>query len=55
MKMSKTLGLLVSILLASSVSVLAQNPEANVPSPLSLEVRPAFDMPLGTGEQLTLG
>ena len=51
MKTSKTFGMLVSILLASSVSVLAQTPQASVPSPLSLEVRPAFDMPLGDSSQ----
>ena len=51
MKTSKTFGLLFSILLASSVSVFAQSQQANVPSPLSLEVRPAFDMPLGGSSQ----
>ena len=51
MKTFRIVALLVSIMLAGSLSVLAQSQQANVPSPLSLEVRPAFDMPLGDSSQ----
>lgn len=51
MRTFRWFGLLSLILLASSFAVLAQSTQAQVPSPLSLEVRPAFDMPLGDSSQ----
>jgi hypothetical protein len=48
---SRVVGLLIAILLASSSPVLAQNTQVQIPSPFSLEVRPAFDMPLGDSSQ----
>lgn len=51
MRMFRAIGLLVSILLAGSIPVLAQTVQAQVPSPLSLEVLPAFDLPIGDTAQ----
>ena len=51
MKTYKTVGLLVFILLAGSLPMFAQAGQAQVPSPLSIEVRPSFDAPLGDSAQ----
>ena len=44
-------GLLILVLLVVNFPALAQTPQAQIPSPLSLEVRPAFDVPLGDTSQ----
>ena len=51
MRTFRSFVMLTSTLLLSSVLLLAQSNQAQVPSPLSLEVRPAFDMPLGDSSQ----
>jgi len=40
-------GLCVLLAFSNCISAFAQSNKAQVPSPLSIEVRPAFDMPLG--------
>jgi len=51
MKTSTVGALLVLSVLATSVPAGAQSAQVQVPSPLSLEVRPGFDMPLGDSSQ----
>ena len=51
MKTSKTIGIVVSILLVIVFPAFGQTSQVQVPSPLSLEVRPAFDIPLGDTSQ----